>query len=342
MGWDPRPHFDRQKRRWYCRVARKKHDLGTDYADAWRRFADLYARAYGAEPDEGQPQSVAGLVKAWLDHNPGDWFANVTGDFVRFAGKRPIADISDQLLRAYAAWLKNAPQTIRQKVFYARRVAAWAVERGWIVRVPAMPKLARAAKAPKDLTPAQVRRLDKQLSSNERLRPAQTVVEFILTTGCRPGEACKLDWKMVDLDRGVCQLRVDVDRATRRLRGHKTAAHGKTRTIYLSPEAIRILKTQRRRDGKVFHSRLGKPYTVAGLRSILRRLGVKPYQLRHTFAQNALDQTSMEDVSKLLGHSDLRMIQIYAQVRSQRAMRVIKTIDSPLKRARKKRQRQAG
>ena len=117
------------------------------------------------------------------------------------------------------------------------------------------------------------------------------------------------------------------------LTSHKTGRTGRPRTIYLTPAAAGILKDPPRRYDHVFVSRLGKPYTPSGLRSILRRRGIASvYSLRHTAAQSMLDaQVSLEDVAKLLGHSDLATVGAYAQVRDDRAREVASSLTSILR-----------
>jgi len=102
--------------------------------------------------------------------------------------------------------------------------------------------------------------------------------------------------------------------------------------VYLTPAARALLDDGRAHnpDEPCFPASHGGCYTPAGLRAILRRRGLTgAYQLRHTFAQQALDTPGvrMEDVAKLLGHADLRMVQVYAQVRDRRARQVAETIN---------------
>ena len=82
--------------------------------------------------------------------------------------------------------------------------------------------------------------------------------------------------------------------------------------------------------------RQGKPYTPAGLRSIIRRAAENAgyelggsYRLRHTFAQQLVDAgVSIDDVGAALGHEPgSRQTQIYAQVRRNRVVKAIEVLD---------------
>ncbi len=96
-------------------------------------------------------------------------------------------------------------------------------------------------------------------------------------------------------------------------------------------------KTQRQGvSGCVFLSRLGKPHTPAGLRSVVKRAAKDAgidlpgsYRLRHTFGQWIVDSgASVDEVGAALGHEPgSRETQIYAQVRRDRAVKAIEALD---------------
>ena len=160
--------------------------------------------------------------------------------------------------------------------------------------MPAKPKLPKPMRRPRDVPH------DKLVKAFEQLpERAGRVLRFILETGCRPSEACRLQWSQVDEKRRVCVLTA-----------HKAGGTGRPRTIYLTPAADEILRSQKRHHDHVFVNRFGNPYTPSGLRSILRKRGIASvYSLRHTAAQSMLDaKVPIEDVARLLGHSDLRTV----------------------------------
>ena len=61
---------------------------------------------------------------------------------------------------------------------------------------------------------------------------AAAMVRFQRLTGCRPGELCKLKPNMVDRSNPVWEIRLE---------NHKTAWRGKSRTIYVGPQAQAVL-----------------------------------------------------------------------------------------------------
>lgn len=108
------------------------------------------------------------------------------------------------------------------------------------------------------------------------------LVTFMLYTGCRIGEALALQWRDVDLSRA-----------------HATfldTKNGDRRGIPLHPRAKAALEALTGREGHVFRSRGGMPYTPkgegggqikTGFNAACRRAGIedfRPHDCRHTWA----------------------------------------------------------
>ena len=149
------------------------------------------------------------------------------------------------------------------------------------------------------------------------------IVRFILATGCRPSEACRLTWGM--FGPGF---------KTATLAQHKTAAKtGRPRTIYLTPEAVAIVTSSLPGSDKpdprapVFISARCEAYTPAGIRSAVKRaaqlaLGrdLGPYVFRHTFAQAASRLVPVDHLAKLMGHRSIVTTQRYYDVQDDTAL----------------------
>lgn len=316
MGWRPQPRYDKSRNSWYCRYRNKKHYLGTEYIEACERFA----RVVGQEAVGEAPQTVAEAISSWLllhDQKRWDWWILKT--WAEYAGREPLHRIIPDHLQAYLSHLKGQAQssaTIRHKVRKAAEVCRWCVKHGYMHAVPEMPKLPKPMQRPRDVPHQKLREVFATLP-----RKTEPILRFILEVGCRPSEACQLEWSEVDLEHDVCILSQ-----------HKSSSTGRPRTLYLTPAARHILDSLPRRDGHVFLNRLHKHFTPSGLRSVLRRRGINSvYSLRHTRAQAMLDSgVPIEDVAKLLGHRDLSIVQTYAQVRDERARVVASNLSSPL------------
>ena len=132
------------------------------------------------------------------------------------------------------------------------------------------------------------------------------IIRLLLLTGCRKGEIVRLRWSEVDGDRLVL-------------------ADGKTgpRTLPLNTQARRILERQPR-DGSSFV--FPSPRDPSRPRSrnlalwyrVRREAGIEDvrlHDLRHTHASHAvMNGVPVPVVSRLLGHSNVRMTLRYAHL----------------------------
>jgi len=133
-------------------------------------------------------------------------------------------------------------------------------------------------------------------------------LELLWLTGARPGEVAGLKAEDIDFVQAVAVLT-----------HHKTAHLGKSRTIFLSPEAIAVLRERIaiHPEGLLFPGELkGERLSAQAIGRRLFRLcekaGVKPciaYGYRHTFATDALANGVPDaQVAALLGHSGTAML----------------------------------
>ena len=150
------------------------------------------------------------------------------------------------------------------------------------------------------------RALDEQAGRKERFRQQADIIRLLLLTGCRRGEIVRLRWSEVGHDALV-------------LSDSKTGP----RTIPLNTQARHILERQPRGPSPfVFPSPLD-PSRPRGpeldLWYLARREAgiedVRLHDLRHTHASHAvMNGVPVPVVSRLLGHSNLRMTLRYAHL----------------------------
>ncbi|HTU92414.1 MAG TPA: site-specific integrase [Gemmataceae bacterium] len=130
-------------------------------------------------------------------------------------------------------------------------------------------------------------------------------LELLWHTGARPGEIAGLRAEDIDLEHGLVVLEE-----------HKEAHLGKSRVIFLSPEALAVVKGIGRESGLLFPGEDGQRMTAQAIGCRLRRLCVKAgvkhciaYGYRHTFATDALANGVPDaQVAALLGHSGTAML----------------------------------
>jgi len=136
------------------------------------------------------------------------------------------------------------------------------------------------------------------------------IVEFLLLTGARRGEALGMTWAEIDMERCIWVLPPERNKANRE------------KVIPLSQRALNVL--QRRYDngsGYVFpNPETGKPLkhfysTWNRIRKAAGLPDVRLHDLRHSYASFLVNNgRSLYEVQKLLGHSQLSTTQRYAHL----------------------------
>lgn len=289
-----------------------------NYADAVRLFADTVGRSI-----TDSAKTVGGCLPAWQLEHPTDFHERISRPLIAWAGTQLLDRVGDDFLANYRNHLiadGYAPETVRKMVFAAASVLRLANKRGWLAAVPTVPKCPAPQPAPKGIDPAQFAKLIAKLRRQARTKHVVPLIEFAADTGMRPGEVCGLRWEYVDLSRGSIVL---VE--------HKTAKRtGAARFIVLPQSAIDILKRCERVGPYVFVNRSGRPYTRGGLLATIRRYGITPNQLRHTFAQTMIDAgVRPELVTEMLGHRTSRMVWQYAAIHAERVRAALAQVATP-------------
>ena len=133
------------------------------------------------------------------------------------------------------------------------------------------------------------------------------VIEFLILTGARKGEAMHMKWADVDFERRIWTVPL--------------SKSGKPRYIPLSGAAMAVLE-RRKGNGHdyVFATSTGRP--ISGFHNtwdrIRRNAGipdVRIHDLRHNFASLLINNgRSLYEVQKLLGHADISTTQRYAHL----------------------------
>ena len=179
----------------------------------------------------------------------------------------------------------------------------WKIDRD---RLKKIPKETRRVLNPEEI--------EKLLDAMPPDSPERAFCEFIVRTGCRPGEAQILIWNDLDLDKGEMKLT-------------QTKTH-QVQTRQLSPKLVLRLKTWRSSnenipdiDRHVFTFK-GRPVKTGALRSRItkacRLAGIKPTltgpgTLRHSFIAALVYQAKLpkEVVQRIIGHSSVTTTEIY-------------------------------
>lgn len=144
-------------------------------------------------------------------------------------------------------------------------------------------------------------------------------VRLLIDTGCRRGEALGLTWDKVDFKDNSIIIAQTVNYTSKKGVYVDTPKNGKTRTVFVDPEIMKLMKEYRSEqkvvkiDGFVFtqddstdpmhpdsptryFQRFGKRYNIPDFH---------PHKLRHSFASVAITNgADVASVSEKLGHAD--------------------------------------
>ena len=161
---------------------------------------------------------------------------------------------------------------------------------------------------------------------------------FLLLSGLRIGELRGLRWQDVDFDAGTIHIEQQLHAVTHNIR-FSSPKNGERREIHLAPEAIEVLKQQRKRQatqrlaagdkwleddvsrGLVFRRPNGKPHTETSIYKVVKSVGAEigvpdlhPHDLRHSYAIAALRAgADIKTVQHNLGHRSAKMtMDVYA------------------------------
>ena len=236
----------------------------------------------------------------------------LTGQLLPAFGATPLDRITrNQVLHWFDAHSQTAPGGANHALRMLRQILEFAIARGHININPARDvTMNRRTALTRFLSRDELRRLHRALdqharTNTQRARQAD-IIRLLLLTGCRRGEVLTLRWNEVDGD-------------TIALGDAKTGP----RKVYLNARARRIIERQPRgQSAFVFPSvrnpeRPHAPHLPLWDR-VRKEAGIEDvrlHDLRHTMASHAvMNGVPVPVVSRLLGHSNVRMTLRYAHL----------------------------
>ena len=281
-----------------------------------------------AKPDSEHPTKRACKVLLFRDFVAGPW---KDSHFPRYKPSSKIgmnSVLNSQLLPAFGAtpldritrnhvlqWFdvysRTAPGGANHALRILRQILEFAIARGHLSINPACDvTMNRRTALTRFLSRDELRRLHRALDGHARtgtrLARQADIIRLLLLTGCRRGEILALRWNEVDGD-------------TIALADAKAGP----RKVYLNARARRIIERQPRgRSPFVFPSprnpeRPHDPYLPLWDR-VRNEAGIEDvrlHDLRHTMASYAvMNGVPVPVVSRLLGHSNVRMTLRYAHL----------------------------
>lgn len=205
---------------------------------------------------------------------------------------------------------KRKPGTVNRHITYLRTVLSYCVEIGWMPRSPAVKKL-HEEKRVRFLSDDELRALTAALVECEE-RVMLSFVYCALSSGARAGELLGLEWKDVDMAKGVATIH--------------TSKSGEGRKLYFRGKALELLtdynKVRNIKSPGVFLLNSGAPLTHSVYGKLFREALAKAkitdfrfHDLRHTAASYlAQNGATLLEIQQVLGHKTPTMTARYAHL----------------------------
>ncbi|RZM79572.1 tyrosine-type recombinase/integrase [Leptolyngbya iicbica] len=237
---------------------------------------------------------------------------------------RQVQTLTEANCFEFRDWLLEqlAPRTASERLSIMRACWKWGSDRGMVrsnpwagVKVKVPPK-----QPPKPFSRNEVKRILEGFNGHARYGYYYGFVFFLLSTGCRTGEAIGLKWKHLS---DKCE-RVWIGETYSRGK-RKSTKTNQAREFMLTPKlrkGLQALRAELKPDPEdlVFPSRRGGPIDDHNFRnrawkSVLKEVRVeyrKSYNTRHTFVSHAIDgKVPPVEVAELTGHKEETLFKNY-------------------------------
>lgn len=293
---------------WYVTHNGKQTPLGVHGKDnelqAWAAFQKLLENAAEKKPGVRSvplsaiaPDYLSSLESRANPKTIRDYAATLKTFLARF-GNSAASDIDPQSVELHASRQGWSDSYRNNWLWTVQALVRWAGRKDFTMRRPA--KESRGAES-------LISEETQRLILRETRGDFHELCRFLWAAGCRPMEAARLEASMVDWASGTITLKK-----------HKTKHKGRQRILYLSTDALMILKAQSDRysgNGMLFRGISGKPLTIQAIVSRMLRISEKigrsvtSYGYRHSWATRAL-AAGLPDthVAAMMGHTTTAML----------------------------------
>lgn len=268
--------------------------------------------AYEGEYDEKMLEMFFVSKKvAGLSDNSLHYYSTVIKEFKSKCPK-PFALVSSADIRLFLAkkeiYDHNSPTTLNNLRRVLRSLFAFMANEEYIKKNPVakIENIKESKRLKKPFTEIEIEKM-RSILSNSR---DEAIIECLLSTGCRVSELCSIDVEDVNF----MSKEIPV-----------IGKGNKERTVFLNAKATFALKKYindyQIDSGPLFISKKGHHrLTKSGVESLIKKVGQKahiknchPHRFRRTMASLALNRgMPIDQVSKLLGHEDVKTTSIYA------------------------------
>ena len=247
---------------------------------------------------------------------------------LKFFGDPIISELTERDIRRFVDYRIKTPSIYqaRKDLINISSSFTWAVNEGYIVVNPCanIKRLKTPQKLPLFFSNTEFEKLLEVIDNEE----FKALVIVAVNTGLREMELLSLQWDQIFFERGILILDNQ----------NYITKSKKIRTLPLNSKVLSALLQLKQLDNSnefvfQFEKITNRPKFVQNnFRSYIRlaKLNKKLnfHSLRHTFASWLVQKgVSIYEVSKLLGHADIKTTQIYAHLRSDDLRNAVELLD---------------
>lgn len=245
-----------------------------------------------------------------------------------YFGDIPLSTVNKQKINEYiSVRIKKASVYVgKSEKAYLSGIFKYAISKNYLVENPAkgIHKFKVPEKQPLFFSEADFEILLRIVESSDLI----DLFRFAVNTGLRQMELLTLEWKQINFKDKYLIL----DNSTILTKSKKI------RTVTLNLTALQIL-TQRERNktNEIVFTLGGKQITQSHIshkfKRYVKQSGLNPklnfHSLRHTFASWLVQAgLSIFEISKLLGHSDIRVTEIYSHLRVENLINSVNKLNN--------------
>lgn len=291
-----KPYYKKSHNAYYVNCGGRQIRLGATAEEADAKFKEL------PTVNKKPSNDAAVWVKMFLDHYRNPTTRKFYENHLKLLLKLPVTKTSRLRAHHLTDILDRFDGNYKHNIAKAAKTCfKWLADKGFIKQSPFA-----AVKMP----PVIARGDEAYMPDAEQAVAKATgdlldILTVIRETGCRPQEARRMESKHLH---DACIVFPKTDSKDNR----------RQRVIHLTDQAQKILRRQLEKHptGPLLRN-AEKPWTGRALSDQCGKLGFAAYQLRHTFATNAiLKGIDLVTIATLMGHSNLKMLtQIYQHVK---------------------------
>ncbi|HPN32580.1 MAG TPA: tyrosine-type recombinase/integrase [bacterium] len=206
-----------------------------------------------------------------------------------------------------------APQTINNRIVYIRELFKFAVDMQIITENPVIVKFVKEKKILPDYYSKE--EIEKMITAAKGKMNYYVIINLLLYTGMRKQEMENLKWVHIDFEKNIITIFSSKD--------FKTKTSRSNRNIPLNLNLKNILLDWKNKELKkseyVIHTAEGNKdmRVYEKIKYFLLKLGITGdlHKFRHTFASHLINSgVGLYEVSKLLGHTDIKTTMIYSHL----------------------------